>query len=379
MRLRKEFVLRALEGGEAFSDLCARFGISRKTGYKWKERFLADGLAGLSDQSRRPGHSPARLAEECLCALVRLKLAHPTWGPKKIRALYARLEAPGPLPSLSSVKRVLDRAGLVQPRRRRAQRACGRLQTPRAAHGPNDVWTVDFKGWWYTAGHQRCEPLTVRDLFSRYVLTAAPLPNARGETVRAAFETLFGQHGLPAVIRSDNGAPFACTRAPRGLSRLSAWWLALGIDLDRIAPGRPDQNGAHERMHRDLAGAVQRRVDGPLELHREALEIWRHDYNHRRPHEALAMRTPADLYRPSPRPFAGTPDMIDYADGWLPRKVGRAGAIRLDGMAIGISTALAGWHVGLRPDGPKGYQVAFGRLPLGRIDTATWAFHPEAP
>jgi transposase InsO family protein len=184
---------------------------------------------------------------------VKLKQAHPGWGPRKLRAVLARKLSPAELPSESSFKRVLLNAGLTQRRRRVRCEPGRRVQTPRRAERPNQVWTIDFKGWWYTRNGTRFEPLTIRDAHSRYVLCAQALDNARTETVRTAMERVFERHGLPELIRSDNGAPFAARGSPLGLSRLSVWWLTLGIELDRIPPARPDQNGGHERMHRDLA------------------------------------------------------------------------------------------------------------------------------
>ncbi|GAG46561.1 unnamed protein product, partial [marine sediment metagenome] len=200
------------------------------------------------------------------------KEAHRAWGPRKIRTLYARVHPGEPTPSDSTFKRILDKAGLVEHRRKRRSSSCGRLENRIPAEHPNDVWTVDFKGWWYTTDGTRCEPLTIRDAYSRFVFCAAALDNAQTPTVRRQFERIFATYGLPRVIRSDNGSPFASTQAPLGLSRLSAWWIALGIDLDRIPPGRPDQNGGHERMHRDIAQEVQGRYDGDLRTWRAALD-----------------------------------------------------------------------------------------------------------
>jgi putative transposase len=244
MDQRTEFVLRVIRGVEVFGEVCREYGISRKTGYKWKERFLEEGLSGLGDESRRPKSSPRELSEAMVCAIVKLKLAHPGWGARKVRAVLERTLPNGELPSESSFKRVLAKSGLVTRRRRTCSESGGRVQTPVRAERPNQVWTIDFKGWWYTRNGSRFEPLTIRDGFSRYVLCAQALDNACTETVRAAMSRVFERHGLPEVIRSDNGSPFAARRSPLGLSRLSAWWLTLGIDLDRIAPGRPDQNGA---------------------------------------------------------------------------------------------------------------------------------------
>jgi putative transposase len=234
MNQRMEFVMKALKA-ENFRALCAEYGISPKTGYKWVERLKAHGLRGLADQTRRPGSHALQLKEEVICEIVRLKKLRPAWGPKKIRVIYARTHAE--VPSESSFKRILDRAGWVEHRRTRRRESSGRLFAGRKASAPNEVWTVDFKGWWYGAPGHRCEPLTVRDEYSRYVLELRALPNAKTETVRACFERLFAEYGLPAAIRSDNGAPFASRVGLWGLTRLSAWWLALGIDLERNRPG----------------------------------------------------------------------------------------------------------------------------------------------
>lgn len=233
MNQRVEFVMRAFETAN-FRALCQEYGISAKTGYKWMERFKEHGRSGLADESRRP-HSHARaLSEEIVCEIVRLKKLKPAWGPAKIRAVYARTHAE--VPSESTFKRVLDKAGWVEHRRTRRRETAGRLFTGRRAQKPNEIWTVDFKGWWYGAERRRCEPLTVRDEFSRYVLELRALPDARTQTVRQCFEQLFAKHGLPGAIRSDNGTPFAMSTALLGLSKLSAWWMVLGIDLERAAP-----------------------------------------------------------------------------------------------------------------------------------------------
>ena len=253
MNVRTEFVLRVFEAKVPFNDLCKEFGISRKTGYKWKERFLENGLEGLSDQSRRPVSSPQQLGENSVCSIVKLKLAHPSWGPRKIRMVFARSFPDCELPSDSTFKRVLDNSGLVERKTRKPSSESGRISNRIEAKRPNHVWTVDFKGWWRTGDNNRFEPLTIRDLYSRFVLCTQALSDSKTDSVKTAFERVFSTYGLPEVIRSDNGSPFAASNSPMGLSRLSAWWLALGIDLDRIPPARPDQNGAHERMHRDIA------------------------------------------------------------------------------------------------------------------------------
>ena len=376
MDQRTEFILRVLARGETFGDVCREYGISRKTGYKWKERFLAEGLSGLRDESRRPRSSPGQLSGDMVCQIVKLRVAHPGWGAPKLRAILQRTLSPAEVPSESSIKRVLDQACLVQQRRRRSRSEQGsRLQTPVRAQHPNHVWTIDFKGWWYTRNRSRFEPLTIRDAYSRYVLCAQALENARTETVQTTMTRVFEKHGLPQVIRSDNGAPFAARRSPLGLSRLSAWWLALGIDLDRIEPGRPDQNGGHERMHRDIAVEVENRPAADAATQQAALDVWRQTFNTERPHEALGMRVPQEVYESSPRKYDATPVELAYPAGYLVRKVLRLGAVSVAHRSINISAALQGWHVGLEPITPERYAVWFCRLRLGELDLATTKFH----
>jgi putative transposase len=374
--LRLEFVLRALSEGTSFGALCREYGIEPKTGYKWKQRFLREGAAGLEDRSRRPKSSPGQLDERVVCEIVRLKQAHPGWGPRKLRAVYARRQEGRVVPSESSFKRVLEKAGLVKKRRRRKAVSNGRLEQRRQSREPNDIWTVDFKGWWHTSEGDRCEPLTVRDDYSRYVLGARVPADGRTETIRAELERLFEMYGLPRMIRSDNGSPFASVQAPLGLSRLSVWWLALGIDVDRIEPGCPSQNGRHERMHRDLAAEVEGRVSGGLRAQQAALEVWRQSFNEERPHEALGMRCPAELYRKSERAYTGTPERLEYDRGYLSRRVQVTGKMRFRGAMIGISRALSGWEVGLKPIDDETWSVHFGHLCLGQIDLSTESFRP---
>jgi transposase InsO family protein len=374
MDSRVEFVMRALQEATPFAELCAEYGISRKTGYKWKERFLQSGFSGLEDLSRRPSHSPQQVPEDVLCELIRIKKDHRGWGPRKILEVYTRKHSNPQAPSESTVKRILEKAGLVTKRPRRKHDTSGRIQNRTIPEKPNELWTVDFKGWWYTGGRERCEPLTVRDEFSRFVLCANPLENAQGVTVGKEFERLFETYGLPLTIRTDNGSPFACRRAPLGLTKLSAWWIANGISLDRIAPARPDQNGGHERMHLDMAIEVERYPSETLEHQRAELETWRHMFNYERPHEAIGMRVPADLYQPSERAWDKNFNALDYPAGFLKRKVNHAGTIGIEGIKITVSTALAGWHVGLKPSPDWHYLVWFGALCLGTIDMRTESF-----
>jgi putative transposase len=366
MNQRTEFVLKAIKT-DNFLELCREYGISSKTGYKWKERFLEQGLSGLKELSRRPKSSPEGLDEAVVCEIIRLKQRHRYWGPRKIRKVYERLHEQSP--SESSFKRVLERAGLVQPRRLRARHQSGRLFTGRKATAANEVWTVDFKGWWYAQG-QRCEPLTVRDEFSRYVLELRAMADARGQSVRVCFERLFERHGMPEAIRSDNGAPFASEQGVLGLSRLSAWWVVLGIDLERGRPGCPQDNGGHERLHLD----VERELRGAELTEQQAgFDEWRGTFNQERPHEALGMKCPAEVYSNSERKYEGTPDDLEYS-GMDARKVAKWGSISWASRWVFISGALAGWSVGLEHCGQGRHNVWFGRLLLGQLEERTLSF-----
>ncbi len=365
MDQRIEFAVRAMRTLN-FRALCQEYGISAKTGYKWKERFLRKGLAGMEEQSRRPKSHAEQVPEEEVCEIVRLKLAHWSWGPRKIRELYLRRH--GEVASESTFKRVLERAGLTQKRRRARATEAGRLCNGRRASAPNEVWTVDFKGWWRN-GDKRCEPLTVRDEHSRYVLEVRAVEDARSETVRKSFEQLFERQGLPQAIRSDNGVPFASKYGLWGLSRLSAWWVALGIDLERGRPGHPQDNGAHERMHKDIS----RELEAMGQSDQEALDLWRQTFNYERPHDALGLRCPGEVYTASERKYEGTPEDLDYPQ-MCSRRVCQHGTIRLEGERLFLSTSLAGWSVGLKPIATELMEVWFGRLLLGQVDVAASSF-----
>jgi transposase InsO family protein len=371
MDQRIEFAMKALSCSD-FGELCREYGISRKTGYKWRERFVVHGMAGMEERSRRPQGHANELGEAVVCELVKLKQAHQTWGPRKIRALYER-KHPGQAPSESSCKRVLERAGLTQPRKRRRAREAGRLAMGRKAQGPNEIWTVDFKGWWRDGSGQRVEPLTVRDEYSRMVLELRAVEDARTDTIRVCFERLFERHGLPGAIRSDNGPPFASWNGLLGLSRLSAWWLALGIDLERGRPGCPQDNGAHERMHLDVRRELQA---GRIGRDQEAFDLWRQEFNTERPHEALGMARPADRYEPSKQGYPGTPDDLDYGAMEARRIISTTGTIGYQGQKILISTALTGWSVGLAPQENGLLEVWFASLLLGHLDPQTMSFAP---
>jgi transposase InsO family protein len=338
-------------------------------------------MCGLHERSRRPKHSPQQLDEATVCRMIKLKTAHPRFGPEMLRVLYGK--AYGAPPSLSSFKRVLGKAGLVQHRkvRRRVDPAAIPAVVLRPP-APNHIWSTDFKGWWPTADG-RCEPLTVRDCYSRYVLGAQAMATTRTQAVRAQFERWFEQYGLPQVIHSDNGAPFASTRAPLGLSQLSAWWVALGIQLSRSRPGHPQDNGGHERMHRDLEDGVQPLIGTAGSDAQTILDHWREEFNCVRPHRSLQMRCPSEVYRPSERKYQGTPELIDYGPGFDSRLVSDKGLICVGGTRYFVTHALTGWNVGLKPNSPTRFEVWFDCLYLGELDLEVarfiWASPDEAP
>ena len=372
MDQRIEFAMKAVSCSN-FGQLCREYGISRKTGYKWRERFVSTGLQGMNEVSRRPHSHAKELGEQTVCRIVELKVAHPHWGPRKIRELYRRKYG-GELASESSFKRVLERAGLTRPRRRKPAQEAGRLASGRKASEANEVWSVDFKGWWRDRSGQRIEPLTVRDEYSRMVLELRAVEDARTETIRRCFERLFTDHGLPEAIRSDNGPPFGCANGLLGLTRLSVWWLSLGIELERGRPGCPQDNGGHERMHLDIRRELQA---GRIGRDQEAFDLWREQFNTQRPHEALAMACPTEHYHPSRRAYEGTPEELDY--GSMEKRMVNAknGTIRYQDHIIYLSSALGSWNVGLAPREEGLVEVWFANLLLGHIYSKTSSFVPS--
>ncbi len=352
--LRMDFVMIARDPDASKSETCRQFGISRRTGYKWLRRYEAEGLMGLRDRCRRPMSSPLRASGDIVTDIVKLrgKREERFRGPKKIRALLLRRgTGPDEVPSVATIGRILRRAGLSE--RKGRGRPAKHLPTGvlTSSEKPNDVWTVDLKGWWRAGDGRRCEPLTVRDLHSRYLLCLRPVARRSTEEVRPVFEEVFGRYGLPGIIRCDNGSPFASLVGLCGLTRLSAWWQTLGIKLERIDPGHPEQNGGHERMHRDIAEEVQRRPAASVAEEAERLERWRVEFNNERPHEALGMKVPAEVYHPSGRKLHDVRQYV-YPLDYERRRVRRDGCLRMRDQTVYLSAALAKQEVGLeRLDG----------------------------
>lgn len=370
-KLRKEFVLEALHEDANVSEVCRKYGISRKTGYKWLERYRAGGPSALEDGSRRPHRFARNVSGEVVLELLKLRERHPRWGPKKLRQkLEETLRPEGvEVPSVRTLARIIERAGLADPKKRRRTPVSNAPTTaPKAlAEAPNDLWTVDFKGWWRTKDGHRCEPLTVRDAASRYVLAVELVESTSTTHVRPAFERLFERYGLPKAIQVDNGSPFANVRSRGGMTQLSAWWVSLGIRVVRGRPAHPQDNGGHERMHADLRDAVELHPEENIERQRRACEEWRQEFNEVRPHEALGQATPSSVYVKSARRFGEVrrPRYIATAEV---RKVTCRGTVTFQQRKVAISQALAGYHIGLEPVAGARHRVWFYDLDLGEVD-----------
>jgi transposase InsO family protein len=353
--------------------LAARYGVERKTVYKWVARYTADPEHGLAEQSRAPhGHGRA-MAAAVRHAVLELRRRHPRWGPKKLRAVLADREPGRSWPAASTVGDLLRREGLSVPRRR-TRYVVPRTQPLAAAQAPNDVWTADFKGWFRTADGTRCDPLTVADACTRFVFCCRIVPPSE-QGVRPWFDRTFREYGLPQALRTDNGPPFASTGAGQ-LSHLAVWWLKLGIQLDRIDRGHPEQNGRHERFHLTLQqetttppaatpGRQQRRFDG-----------LRQEFNTERPHEALGQQPPARVYVPSPRPYPTRLEDPWYDATHQVRRVKQAGQIQWQGHLVFVSEAVRGELVGLAETERGDWLVRFMHVELGRIDRQTRRFTP---
>ena len=379
MKEKRAFIEAMLRENRPFRELCREWGISEKTGYKWRNRFLEQGYAGLEEVSRAPREHPNMIDGDMAAELFRLRNAHPSWGAKKLQALYQRIHPGVTTPSLSSINRILEKAGLLKKKRihrTTASSDCPRLNQMLQANAPNDVWCIDFKGWWRSDG-EICEPFTVRDKYSRKVLCTRLMTSKTAEAVRPVMTGLFHKYGLPRAIHSDNGAPFAATNGILGLTTLSAWWITLGILPERSLPGRPGQNGSLERMHADIAREIEGKVSGGIAANQAALDAWLEEYNSVRPNEALGMKTPDEVYRPSDRKYAGDFDIIEYPAGYLPRKVLNSGEIILNGVRVTIGYALRGLHVGLRAQKqPGAYDVFLAEFLLGTLDMTSCCFTP---
>jgi transposase InsO family protein len=373
MEERLRFVARLLDG-EAMTEVCREFGVSRKTGYKIFDRYKEHGLAALSDRSRRPVRYANQLPEQIEGLIVRLKTEKPHWGARKLRELLIRrLDGDIRVPAKSTIHAVLDRHGLVKRSGGPRHRARG---TPLSAgSGPNDLWCADFKGEFKLGNGRYCYPLTVTDHASRFLLLCEALDSTREDTACTAFERLFRERGLPLAIRSDNGVPFASPNALFNLSKLSVWWLRLGIAIERIRPGHPQQNGRHERMHLTLKKETTRPPGSNSLQQQERFDAFVREFNVERPHEALDMKCPAQLYVASPRPYAGLPELIyPFHDREL--LVTACGRLCLHRKRINISTVLAGQKLGIKEVDDGIWLASFMHYDLGYFDLEQKTLQP---
>ena len=367
------FVARHLEG-ESISSLCREFGISRVTGHKLVERYRQSGMEALSDRSKRPYRMANQLPFQIESLIVDIKKEFPTWGAPKIRERMLTRYPDIKTPAKSTVHAVLERHGLVKHKRAGARpKSQGTVLL--GASTPNELWCTDFKGEFMLADRRYCYPLTVTDFHSRFLLCCEGLESTREAMAMTVFERLFREYGLPQRIRSDNGVPFASAHALHGLSRLAVWWLRLGIEIERIKPGNPQQNGRHERMHRTLKQATTRPPAINMLQQQDKFEDFIREYNYERPHEALEMKTPSALYEPSMRPYEGLPP-VEYPFHDRVITVTECGRLCLERRKISLSTVLAGQNVGIKQVEDQIWQVSFMDYDLGYFDMDSCRVEP---
>ena len=371
---RLRFVARLLEG-EKMAVLCREFDISRKTGYKIFQRYRDLGLDGLTDRSRRPYRHANQLPVPIETLIVQLRREHPSWGAPKIREKLRRRHDDIQTPAISTVHAVLARHGLVQHGRKRRPKAQGtRLSNPLR---PNDLWCADYKGEFMLADHRYCYPLTITDFASRYLLGCEALDTTKAVYAFPVFQRVFTQFGLPKAIRTDNGVPFASPHALFGLSKLAVWWLRLGIEIERIKPGQPQQNGRHERMHLTLKKEATKPAAQNLLQQQARFDDFIDCYNHERPHQALDMRYPGELYAASLRPYRGLGELAyPFHDRTI--TVTHCGRICFGRRKINLSLALAGQNVGVKQVTDRVWLVSFMQYDLGFFDDETGRLEPGA-
>ena len=374
--LRMDFVAR-LRAGEKMTDLCREFGISRKTGHKIWNRYEELGVDGLHDRSRAPRHIPHRTPPELVEVLVATREKHPTWGPKKIKYVLEK-ELGHELPAASTIGSVLRRRGLVAHQRRR--RWCRpRFTALTDASSPNQLWCADYKGQFRLGDTSYCYPLTITDQVSRYLLACDGMAAIEDEQARQVFEDVFRTHGLPDRIRTDNGAPFASTGLA-GLTRLSVYWMTLGIEHERTRPAHPEENGRHERMHRTLKRETARPARGNLLQQQECFDAFVEEYNNVRPHEGIGMKRPADVYQPATRRYPEQFEQPNYPLHDDCVTVARSGHVRVPGRgSVYLSTALVGHDVGIREEADGRWLVTFMSLDLGYVEKYATLTPNDAP
>ncbi len=369
---RVKFVARRLDG-ERMSDLCEEFGISRKTGHKIWKRYRDHGLEALRNRTRRPYRYANQIPELLEKYILRIKRERPTWGAPKIRELVLRKYPDIKPPARSTVHAVLDRNGFVRKRGRPKNRAMGTELS--WTHNPNDLWCADYKGEFMLGDQRYCYPLTITDQASRYLLSCEGLETTKEVFAKGIFERVFKEYGLPRAIRTDNGVPFASPNSLFNLSKLSVWWLRLGIEIERIKPGHPEQNGRHERMHRTLKQEATKPASPNLLLQQQRLEEFQRVFNTERPHEALGMRCPSEVYTKSLRPYRGITD-LQYPMHDKVVTVTSCGRICFNNQKINLSLVFAGQQVGIREMEDRIWLVSFMDYDLGYFDEETVRLEP---
>jgi putative transposase len=369
---RKKFIAEWRKQEYPFAVLCRDFGISRQTGYKWVARYTEDPEGGLEALSRAPHNCPQQMSEAVREAILELRQEHGRWGPRKLLALLQRQKTTQHWPAASSIGALLQREGLAHPRRKR-QRTPPCSEPLQHADAPNRVWCGDYKGWFRCGDGTRCDPLTISDACSRYLLRSRSVERTDEPRAHAVFESVFREFGLPEAMRTDNGPPFA-SPAPAGLSKLSIWWMRLGIRHERIQPGHPEQNGRHERMHQTLKQETASPPAANLRKQQEAFGRFQREYNQVRPHEALDYRTPAEVYVASSRQFPDRLPELEYPASMLLRRISSAGELTWKHEDAFVSKALAHETVGLLEVEEGFYEVYFGSLLLGWFESSGLCF-----
>ncbi len=367
---RLTFIAMYLSKELSMADLCRAFGVSRKTGYKLVERHRLYGPEGLYDLSRAPHSHPNAVAEHVQQLIADLRSAHPTWGPRKLRALLLRDEPQFVVPAASTIGGILRQRGLVTPRKRRRRATYTQPAHLTPPHGPNDVWCADFKGHFALTNSKRCHPFTVSDSYSRMLLRCQALGHTDARTVKPLWVAIFREYGLPNAIRTDNGPPFASVGIG-GLSELAVWWIKLGIRPERITPGRPQENGRHERMHRTLKLDATTPPQNDLKAQQRVFDRFVDEYNNLRPHEAIGDKTPASVYAPSLREFPLRTPKVEYSQAITTRYVRTNGYIRWKGSMLFLSEILARQTVGLQQLDDRYWAIHFGPQLLAILDDYT--------
>lgn len=363
MKERIKFILAYEANSLPFSDLCLEFQISRKTGYKWINRYISEGFQGLENQSRAPLHHPNQLSAEVESLILDAKRERSHWGPKKIINWLTQEYSHIDWPASSTAGDLLKRHGLVKPRKKRI-RTPPYTQPFELCAEPNDVWSIDYKGNFILGNGQACYPLTLTDNYSRYLLACDAFEAISGSDVKSTLIRLFREHGLPKAIKSDNGSPFS-TRGLAGLSRLAVWWIKLGIIPERIKPGCPQENGRHERMHLTMKQEVVSPPKHTMILQQSALNTFQNEFNHQRPHEGIDNKRPAWLYTQSPRVYPEKLKQIEYDSNLTTRKIRTNGTMKWNGKEIFVSETLTGERIGLVPISDIEWNIQFSQITIG--------------